>query len=265
VARQRGGPTWISWTLTLIWPRSGKQCPVLLSPDACWPHVLCRDALSTVLQQETALAWFNRTELAFDNDTALREGPVFEHWPHLTSGCLAVWAWGLQCCVDALKQINDERMSGIAVAGHSRGGKAALLATALDPRIDAVIAHNSGTAGAASLAITPASAESLSQLASQFPHWLGPDIQQAAVQEHVKAMDATRFLLESIAPRGLCLLQASDDLWANPEGTRHMAQLLRPHWRSHDHRLQWHERTGGHAMTVTDWQKAAHFVREVLG
>lgn len=260
-----GGPAWISWTLTLIWPRHAKRCPVLLSPDACWPHVLGNDAVSATLQQETALAWFNRTELAFDNDTAQREGPVFEHWPHLSSGCLAVWAWGLQCCVDALRQINDGRMSGIAVAGHSRGGKAALLATALDDRIDAVIAHNSGTAGAASLAITPPSAESLSQLASQFPHWLGPDTQQAAVREHLMAIDAPRFLLEHIAPRGVCLLQASDDLWANPEGTRHMAEVLGPHWQGHPRRLQWHGRTGGHAMTAADWQKAAHFVREVLG
>jgi hypothetical protein len=79
------------------------------------------------------------------------------------------------------------------------------------------------------------------------------------------AIDAPRFLLEHIAPRGVCLLQASDDLWANPEGTRHMAEVLGPHWQGHPRRLQWHERTGGHAMTAADWQKAAHFVREVLG
>ena len=73
-----GEPAWISWTLTLVWPHHAKRCPVLLSPDACWPHVLGHDAVSAALQQDTALAWFNRTELAFDNDTAQREGPVFE-------------------------------------------------------------------------------------------------------------------------------------------------------------------------------------------
>lgn len=259
-----GVPAWIGWTLTVVWPGQTQRCPVLLSPDGCWPHVLSDGAVSAVLAQQTALAWFNRTELAFDPDSAQRQGPVFQHGPPLDSGCLAVWAWGLQCSVDALLQIHDARMTGIGVVGHSRGGKAALLAAALDPRIQAVVSHNSGAAGAASLAVQPPGAETLDQLAQRFPHWLGPDAQQAAVRDRMVAMDAPRHLLQSLAPRGLCLLQASDDLWANPEGTRHMAQLLRPHWHGHEHRLQLHERTGGHAMTPADWRKAAHFVRSVL-
>lgn len=259
-----GSPSWIGWTLTVLWPGQVQRCPVLLSPDGCWPHVVSDAAASAVLNQHTALAWFNRTELAFDADSARCEGPVLEHWPQLDSGCLAVWAWGLQCCVDALLQINDARMTGIGVVGHSRGGKAALLAAALDPRIQAVVSHNSGTAGAASLAVQGVGAETLDQLAHQFPHWLGPAAQHAGVRERLVAEDMPSRLLQRIAPRGLCLLQASDDLWANPEGTRHMASLLHPHWRDHPHRLQLHERTGGHAMTPADWQRAAHFVRSVL-
>lgn len=261
-----GSPAWVHWTLTVVWPRQVQRCPVLLSPDGGWPHVVSDDAVSAVLKQDTALAWFNRTELAFDPENAQRAGPVFEHWPHLHSGCLAVWAWGLQCCVDALLQTHDARMTGIGVVGHSRGGKAALLAAALDARIQAVVSHNSGTAGAASLSVQAPDAETLEQLAQRFPHWLGPDTQQAAVRERIVAEDVPWRLLQHIAPRGLCLLQASDDLWANPEGTRHMAQLLRPHWQDngHDHRLQLHERTGGHAMTTADWHRAAHFVRGVL-
>jgi len=265
-----GSPAWVQWTLTVVWPRQAQRCPVLLSPDGGWPHVVSDNAVSAVLKQDTALAWFNRTELAFDPENAQRAGPVLEHWPHLHSGCLAIWAWGLQCGVDALLQTNDARMTGIGVVGHSRGGKAALLAAALDARIQAVVSHNSGTAGAASLAVQPPGAETLEQLAQQFPHWLGPDAQQAAVRERIVAEDVPLQLLQHIAPRGLCLLQASDDLWANPEGTRHMAQLLRPHWqdhghgKGHDHRLQWHERTGGHAMTPADWHRAAHFVHSVL-
>lgn len=259
-----GSPSWIGWTLTVLWPAQVQRCPVLLSPDGCWPHVMSDAAASAVLNQHTALAWFNRTELAFDADSAQREGPVFQHWPQLDSGCLAVWAWGLQCCVDALLQINDARMTGIGVVGHSRGGKAALLAAALDPRIQAVVSHNSGAAGAASWAVQGAGAETLDQLARQFPHWLGPAAQQASVRDRSVAEDLPHRLLQHIAPRGLCLLQASDDLWANPEGTRHMASLLRPHWGAYEHRLQLHERTGGHAMTPADWQRAAHFVRSVL-
>lgn len=258
-----GKPAWISWSLTVVWPIGTSACPVLLCPDGCWPHVLSHEAVSTVLRQGTALAWFNRTELAFDNDTALREGPAFEHWPHATAGALAVWAWGLQRSMDVLLEVGHGRITQVATIGHSRGGKAALLAAAIDARFSAAISHNSGTAGAASLAISPQGAETLAQLQQQFPHWLRPGIGPSDWAQ-ITQQDVPRLMLESIAPRGLCLLQASDDLWANPEGTRHMAQVLRPHWSHHTHRLQWHERTGGHAMTSADWQRAAQFMHTHL-
>ncbi|WP_416546693.1 hypothetical protein ACHEXK_12710 [Limnohabitans sp. DCL3] len=266
-----GAPAGAHWRLTVVWPRLPGRCPVLLSPDGCWPHVVGHEAASTVLRQGIALAWFDRTELAFDTAPG-QGGGGFDGQRHPgRSACLAVWAWGLQCGVDALQAIGPERMASVAVIGHSRGGKAALLAAALDTRIAAVIAHNSGTAGAASLAIQPAGAESLAQLAQQFPHWLGPAMQEAAQRERLVEMDLPRHMLSQIAPRGLCLLQAQDDLWANPAGTRHMADVLRPLWERaapEPHgasRLQWHARTGGHAMTAADWQTAARFVREVVG
>ncbi|PIT74134.1 hypothetical protein B9Z31_09855 [Limnohabitans sp. G3-2] len=266
-----GAPAGVQWRMTVFWPRQKARCPVLLSPDGCWPHVVGHDAASTALRQGVALAWFDRTELAFDNDTGQCEGPFYEQCRPSKSGSLAVWAWGIQCCVDALEKMAHDRLSGVATIGHSRGGKAALLATALDPRIAAVIAHNSGTGGAASLSTQAPGAESLAQLAQQFPHWLGAAMQDAAERERIVAMDLPRLMLSQIAPRGLCLLQARDDLWANPAGTRRMADLLRPHWQGtaqdpqRSRRLQWHERTGGHAMTLADWQRAAQFVREVLG
>lgn len=261
---QVGEPAWITWRLTVVWPRGAAPCPVLLSPDGCWPHVVGQEAATVVLPTPCALAWFDRTELAFDNGSGHREGPVFGHWPDLDSGCLAVWAWGLQCCTDALLHISDRRMAGIALMGHSRGGKAALLAAALDPRVAAVVSHNSGAAGAASLQAVAPEAESLHQLAQGFPEWLGPDMQHAPLREAMAAIDAPRRLLEHIAPRGLCLLQAQDDLWADPAGTRRMAELLRPHWQGHAHQLQWHARAGGHAITPADWRRAADFVRDVI-
>ena len=74
-------------------------------------------------------------------------------------------------------------------------------------------------------------------------------------------------LLCAIAPRGLCLLQASDDARANPPGTRHTFEQLQPHWAAQGvgHRLDWQERTGGHPMTALDWRRAAGFLRRVFG
>ena len=51
-----GAPAWIGWTLTVVWPGQTQRCPVLLSPDGGWPHVLSDGAVSAVLAQQTALA-----------------------------------------------------------------------------------------------------------------------------------------------------------------------------------------------------------------
>lgn len=259
------GSTWMTWTLGIQWPAGMSLCPVLLSPDACWPHCLNDEAARAVNREGVALAWFNRTELAFDPPDAQRRGPVFAHWPELGFGALSVWAWGLQRCADVLLKMALTDARRLGVIGHSRGGKAALLAGATDARISATIAHNSGTAGAASLQHTGAGAESLAELASRYPHWLGAGCAQAAVREALIAMDATTCLMRALAPRGLCLLQARDDAWANPTGTRHAYETLLPHWQAQAaaHRLQLHEREGGHAMGISDWQTAARFLREL--
>jgi hypothetical protein len=107
--------------------------------------------------------------------------------------------------------------------------------------------------------------ESLELLASRFPHWLGPLTGQADTQRRIVDTDCLN-LWQAIAPRGLCLLQASDDAWANPIGTRHSFEMLQPEWAAMGAmpRLQWQERTGGHPMTALDWQRAATFVQHVI-
>lgn len=255
----------IAWTMAVQWPNTASPCPVLLSPDGCWPHVLNHEATLAVVREGVALAWFNRTELAFDAPNGQCLGPVFEHWPDLDLGAISVWAWGLQRCADVLLQCPGTNAQKLGVIGHSRGGKAALLAGASDPRFSATVSHNSGTAGAASLQCQGKGAESLDELAERYPHWLSKACGHKAVRQELVAIDATTLLMSGLAPRGLCLLQARDDAWANPEGTRHAHERLRPHWAAHHagHRLQLHERDGGHPMTVLDWQRAARFLRDL--
>ena len=85
-------------------------------------------------------------------------------------GALASWAFLYSRAIDILitDDLIDERR--ITVYGHSRYGKSALLAAALDPRIAATIAHQSGRLGA-SLS-NRSTGESLDQLAKKYPHWL---------------------------------------------------------------------------------------------
>jgi dienelactone hydrolase len=256
----------LEWTMVVYWPSWHAQVPVLLSPDGCWPHCVNEEIAHEVGKLGVALAWFNRLDLAFDPPDSLRSGPAFDAWPRESFGAISAWAWGLQRCVDALLLTQHAAPQGIGVIGHSRGGKAALLAGATDPRIRATISHNSGTGGAGSLRVMGQGSESLADLAQRFAHWLGPEAPKEATQQQLTTTDNLP-LLRAIAPRGLCLLQASDDAWANPAGTQYAYGQLQPTWAAQrvPHCIDWQERTGGHAMTALDWVRAAAFLQRVIG
>ena len=260
---QAGKPVGPQWTLRLAWPRGAPTAPILLSPDACWPHVVGASALRQCLRLRVALAWVDRTLWARDEarDEASDEARGPAQGPAQAGSAVALWAWGLgQSCV-ALRQVMGEQISRLGVVGHSRGGKAALLAASVYRQIDAVVSHNSGTGGASSLQGAPAQAETLAQLGAAFPHWLSAQAQQPSVQQALIAADAPYHWLRAIAPRGLCVLQSLDDLWAHPEGSRRMVERLRPHWQDAPGRLQLRQRSGGHAMGADDWREAARFLR----
>src|SRR5690606_30026331 len=84
-------------------------------------------------------------------------------------GAIAAWAWGLHRMVDFLEKEKDIDKKKIAVVGHSRLGKTALLAAAFDERIALVIPSQAGCGGT-----SPARGkigESVKRINTSFPHW----------------------------------------------------------------------------------------------
>ena len=79
-----------------------------------------------------------------DPDRKNTKGPAQKAYPKYEWETLAVWAWGGMRVVDYLESREDVDMKSIAITGHSRGGKMALLAGALDERISLVVPNGSG-------------------------------------------------------------------------------------------------------------------------
>lgn len=168
------------------------------------------------------------------------------------SGAISLWAWAIARLIDAAGQLPQIDATRVAIAGHSRLGKAALWAAACDPRIMAVFANQSGCAGAAP-ARHPVG-ETLTQLAESFPHWLRPDANTAPpVDQHQ--------LLASIAPRAVYIANAEDDLWADPIGSHEALKAASAAWGDTQRRtLGHHIRPGGHDLLPHDWRKVLNFL-----
>jgi hypothetical protein len=84
-------------------------------------------------------------------------------------GTIVAWAWGFHRCVDYLVKDPDVDAHRIAALGHSRNGKAALLAAAFDERIAIAFPHQAGCGGSAPS--RGKTGESVKAINEHFPHW----------------------------------------------------------------------------------------------
>jgi hypothetical protein len=178
-------------------------------------------------------------------------------------GVIALWAWTMSRVIDHLE--DDPRTGATAAFGHSRRGKAVLLAAARDPRIAAIIAHQSGTGGASLHG--DGVGEPLASITQSYPHWFGRDYAAYAGREAALPVDA-HHVLALIAPRPVLLGNARRDTWSDPAGAFRAAEAASQVWRLYGEvgltvdrltafdpaaDLAFHMRPGTHGVTPEDW------------
>lgn len=184
------------------------------------------------------------------------------------AGSLTAWAWGLSRAMDYLLTLPELDPRRICLTGHSRLGKAALWASALDDRFAGVIANNSGCAGAAPNRRNYG--ESLAILCGVRPYWFAPACAAIAHEAHTLPIDQ-HMLIALSAPRPVLISCAQDDLAADPIGEFESACATDPVYRLLGveglsaetaplpgswipSRLGYWLRQGPHAITAEDWQ-----------
>ena len=186
------------------------------------------------------------------------KGSAQKAYPDFDWGMLAAWAWGGMRVVDYLETRGDIDMERIAITGHSRGGKATLLAAALDERITLAAPVQSGAGGAGCSKILGPGAESIGM--NDKPHWYHPRILMFAGKEAHLPFDQ-HFLKALMAPRSLVCLESTDDLFANPVGTHATTKAARPVYALYDREAYngIYFRRGGHSYGTADWQQLLDF------
>jgi hypothetical protein len=261
----RGGVLPFSFCVRILYPSGdGGPVPAIIHGDGCWWYVTDPIA-QRVVESGCALVLFNRTEMAKDLTRSdpgwnTRSGGLYDVYPGQTFGALAAWAWGYHRCVDLLCQLPFIDPNRIAVTGHSRGGKAALLAGLADSRIALTNDNGSCAGGSPVLRYVGHSGETLGILDS-FPNWFGAGLHPFLGREDAMPFDQ-HCLLAAIAPRLLLSTFALDDRWSNPEGR------VQSHWAADKvyrflgcpDNQAFHLRPGGHMHAPEDWEVLLDFI-----
>lgn len=242
----------------------GRRYPAVIETDPPWdPNSL--DVARRLVERGYILAGYDRNDL--DKDDAGRSDGVHPLYPEYDWATLAAWAWGASRTLDYVLMRPEADTAHVAVTGHSRGGKTALWAGALDERFALVVPHASGAGGAGCFRIAGDDAESLEAITSpkRFHYWFHPRLATFAGRETRLPFDQ-HFLKALVAPRALLSVEGLDDRWANPLGTQRTYQAAQPVFDllgvSQNNAILFRE--GGHAATIDDWDALADFADEIF-
>lgn len=191
-------------------------------------------------------------------------------------GKIAMWAWAASRALDYAQSLDCLDLTRAAVAGHSRLGKAALLAGALDERFACTVSNDSGCSGAA--LSRGKHGETIQNITEQFGYWFCDNYKAYAGRENELPFDQ-HFLIAAMAPRMVYVASAAEDAWSDPvseflscaaasnvyeklglKGLETPDCLPVPGTCLHGGRIGYHMRGGTHFFSREDWNKIIDFL-----
>lgn len=250
---------------------------VLAEHDPFWP-------VRTLIDRGYATASFHTSDVDPDKKDGYADGvrsffadgqpPTDTAWRSLSA-----WGWAASRVLDHLETVDRIDAKRVAVSGHSRGGKTSLWAACEDERFAIAYSNNSGCGGAA--LSRRAYGETVGRITSSFPHWFCKPYSDYAGREDELPVDQHE-VIALVAPRGVYVASADEDLWADPKGeyasvvgAAPVFRLLgkssieTPEMPSLDQQrivgqTGYHIRAGGHNLGQVDWDWFLDFADTLL-
>ncbi len=262
-------------TLSSVWqPDRGEGVVNNRATDASRGTSATRWSIKEVIARGYASATFYHGDLDPDKDDfsdgihAVMKQEDGSARSDTSWGSLAAWAYGIHRAVDYLITDPDIDNARIAVMGHSRNGKAALFAGAMDDRIALVVSNQSGCGGAA--LSRRKQGETVKAINDSFPHWFNREFRKFNDNEDQLPIDQ-HLLISLMAPRPVLVASAEEDKWADPEGEFLALKEAQPVYKLFGKaglivdtmpgnnllvgaELGYHIRPGGHGVGSEDWK-----------
>lgn len=250
-----------------------------LAEEGYWP-------VAELIERGFATASFHAETVAPDDTIRYVNGILNNLYPEQKEQsdglkALEAWGWGAMRAMDYFEQHQAIDSKKSILVGHSRSGKAALWASANDPRWAITYSNESGCGGSA--LSKRKFGETVEIINTRFTHWFAENFRKYNSAEESLPLDQ-HMLPALIAPRAVYYASAKADQWADPKGEYLGLQIgsevfsqiyakespFKTTWEElngpvSSNTLGYHIREGEHNLTWEDWEIFLAFAKKSLG
>jgi hypothetical protein len=222
-------------------------------------------ALATYHYQDTGEDTIGRIE---DGSWAFRTTRYYPAYPGYDWGLAAGWAWGISRCIDYLETQSFADRGKLIAVGHSRIGKAVLVAGAFEDRLAVVAPAGSGAGGTGAYRFNGergGGREGLADMMRKYPNWFSPNLYQFAAEVDKLPFDQ-HWLIALAAPRAFISLEGTDDQNCVANALRQAIAGAMPAFEllGVPRRLGVHYAAHRHALAQEDWSALLDFADQQL-